>query len=230
MNKSELGHLRGIGLGVLIASGTVLGVTKLSEVLQVDRPLPSKDEESVSIPQSIIKQISDAKPSGALVSSDKHFNLVGMLFEARGEGMFVPSLAQQAKQGGATLLEVIKLSPDQQVIPIENVGFVKRRIPGPDYKIFPVYESVTRQENEMHVIATARTINDTTGKKENYFLLKDACLVYEMPSTEHNRQLLQYFPAALDIRTKILFPQACWILERTASYNWIRSSSSDSPK
>lgn len=134
--------------------------------------------------------------------------------------MFVPDLGIQAQQGGATLLEIIDLSPQEQIIPVSQLGFLKRRMPGPKMDVFPAYEVIDSNEKEVHAVAKARTVNNETSQLENYYLLADPCVVDEMPSTKQTRSLLSTAPASFDTRTKLLFPQACWILEVRPPFNW----------
>lgn len=156
---------------------------------------------------------------GDLTNPDNHSNIIGAVYQFRGEGMFVPTLAQKAQQGGSTFQRIIDL--DQQIIPVGQVERIRRKIPGSRTDVFIPFEPIPSTQTEVHAIARAETINNQTGQIENFLLLANACEVQELPSNEQTRALLRYYPAGVDLRTKIVLPQECWVMEKRPPFSWV---------
>lgn len=208
--ENYLKILASIGASVLLAGGTIIGKGRVESSAVAQSP--KEGETSIVLP---LKEWNP--PAQKLIgrkSEDRHLGLMGVVLNQRGLKMFTPPLEEQAAQAGGILIST-DMFAKKQIIPIEELGYLQRRRPGPRVDIFEPFGVIDHTPGKTAVaIMGVEVFNPKEGITETYYLMDEPGDVTEITSAPQTRWMLEILPTAIDRGDQIIAGEPSWAIRR----------------
>lgn len=208
--ENYLKILASIGVSVLLAGGTTIGKGRVES--SVVAQSPKKGETSTVLP--LKEWYPPAQKLIGRKSEDRHLGLMGVVLNERGLRMFIPSLEEQAAQAGGILISTERFA-QKRIIPIEELGFLERRRPGPKVNIFEPFGVIDHTLGKTAVaIMEVKVFNSEQGITETYYLMDQPGDVTEITSAPQTRWMLEILPTATNRGDYIIAGEPSWVIRR----------------